>query len=213
MKSWFAYDRRGQPLGTTAVTSLVELAKITGQDLPEMPLRDFCHDAGAKYCYDVDWTQMVERVDSPAAVFLSRPLDVFLRQAVLPSAVASRLYREAFAEAPNTERMVRTFHLVGDGLLLAAVRPDGLQLRWRLGPGGPWFAQSFGADAGGTDAARLWAVMDLEQDGRPELILQVQGRAERGGTLVDLTDEVHLVRLTGNGDEFTTLTKLTVHEY
>lgn len=214
--SWFAYDRTGNPMGTTAVTDLTQAAEIAGVELPQHPLRTFCRAAGARYCYDVDWTQLVERVEGAAVVFLSRPLDVMLPEAVLSAETRQRLFAAAVGAPPAADTVARFYHLGGERYLLAEVRPGGLQLRWPRGDGVQgWASQGFGTALGGDvpPMARLLAVMDLQGDGAAELILQQTSRVRRGRELQDASDEILLLHLNPQGERFVPLTQLTVREY
>ncbi len=214
-RSWFAYNRSGQALGVTQVTDLQAIARHSQQEIPDNPLRTFCHESGAKFCYDVDWTQLVEKLAGTPVVFLSRPLDVFLREAVVPAQMRQRLLEEALGEAPKGDAVARIYNLGEGSQLVVESRPGGVQVRWRVNGNGSWRAQSFGAGEGGAvpPAARLVAAMDLQGDGRPELVIQRAERRDQGGAISDVTDEIHLVHLDVGGDRFVTLTQLTVHEY
>jgi hypothetical protein len=214
-RTWFAYNRTGQALGTTQVTSLKLLAKNSDQELPDAPLRAFCRTSGAKYCYDVDWTQLVEPIET-AALYLSRPMDIFLREAVLPQEVQSRLFAEAFGTMPAGPSLPR-FYTLGEGrYLVVSVQPGGFEARWPLPDDkGGYKGQVFGVQEGGRvpPTARLLAAMDLQRDGRPELIVQRAPRGLKDGEATDLADEILLVELDPGAERFITVTQLTVHEY
>lgn len=214
-RSWFVYNRGGEALGSTYVVGLDELARQAGVKLPSAPLREFCRAAGAKYCYDVDWTQIVSKVAGHRSVFLSRPMNVFLREAHLSEAAAVSQFQQAFGRPLNEGAMARAFDLKDGARLWVEQRPDGIELRWRLLADAAWRGQGFGQLEGGEvpPSARLLAAMDLQGDGLPELILQRSTRGMRTGKVVDLTDEVHMLHFDESHDGFVTLTQLTVHEY
>jgi hypothetical protein len=215
VKTWFVYDRHGEPLGTTRVASLVDIALQAGEDLPANPLRTFCHDAGAQYCYDVDWTQLVARVQGDASLYLSRPLRIFLHDAVLPADRRAAVFREAFARSPASDASFRVIPFGAEGMLVAEMVPDGVELRWRQASSERWRAQSFGAGEGGAvpPAARLLAAMDLQEDGSPELVLQKTERSMVRGELKQRSDAIFLIGIDPKVQRFSPVTKLTVHEY
>lgn len=215
--SWFAYNRDGEALGATVAVSFAALAKQAGVSLPAAPLRSFCRASGAKFCYDVDWTQVVAKVPGHRTIFLSRPMDVFLRDARLSEAAMLVKFNSAFGRPPRAEAKARVFAPAPGAWLLLEQTTDGLSLRWRTGEG-PWRAQEYGAGEGpavngSLPAARLLAAMDLQGDGEPELAIQRSMREMRDGKLSDVTDEVHLLHLVEGQQRFETLTQLTVHEY
>jgi hypothetical protein len=214
-KSWYGYSRDGEALGMAQTVRLSDLAQRLGEDVPETPLRTFCRQAGAKYCYDVDWAQVVDHLDGEPVVFLSRPTPVFLAEGTVPRDVSSKWVSEAFGRTAQIDRTLKTFLLPKAGALIVAIQPGGLDLRWRLAPNEPWKSQSYGVFEGGRapPSARLLAVMDLRGDGKPEVLMQRIKRATKLGELKDVMDEVVLVGVDATGKRFETVNALTVHEY
>lgn len=213
---WFGYTRSGMPVGRSGTVDLQDLAGQLGEKVPSDPLRTFCRNRGARYCYDVDWAHVVKRIEGEPVVFLSRPLDgTFLEEIVRMPEAVDRLFMQAFDRGPQKGAIPHVYRLRDGAHLVVETLPDGIDLRWRLSPTAPWAAQSFGRGEGGSvpPSARLFAAFDLQADGRPELVVQRTQRGERQGELADLTDEVHLMHLAASGDHFETITQLTVHEY
>jgi len=214
LKSWYGYDRRGLPLGMTHAVRLKDLGVRYGADVPDHPLRTFCRQSGAKYCYDLDWAQVVGVLEGDPVVYLSRPMRTFLEERSVPTDVAARLFVEAFGRPPAEEGTTRVYALAHGGQLLIEVSPGGLDVRWRLADG-PWRSKSWGTAEGGRvpPTARLLAAMDLERDGRPELLLQRVHRVQADGSYKDSVDEVMLLSLGPRGVSWQSLNRLTVHEY
>ncbi|MEK7704962.1 MAG: hypothetical protein AAB426_08385 [Myxococcota bacterium] len=212
--SWFAYTRDGRLLGTTRQVRLADLAKQLGEKLPEAPLRAACRQAGARYCYDVDWAQIVQSLGDEAMIFLSRPLPVFLvplDDKDLTATTAS----DALGRAPNGNATVHAYPLTGGGLLVAEQQTDGVELRWRATPQDPWHAQSLGRAEGGTapPAARLVAVFDIDRDGQPELLVERASFRLRGGAKQPDDDTLWLARLENGGRRFAPVSKMVIREY
>ncbi|OGR12437.1 MAG: hypothetical protein A2341_19965 [Deltaproteobacteria bacterium RIFOXYB12_FULL_58_9] len=216
LKSWYGYSREGQPLGMAHTVRLKDLADKYGEDVPNNPLRAFCHKSGARYCYDVDWAQVVGLLQGDPVVYLSRPMSVILQpEAFLSDDVVSGLFAKAFGRSLGDDELLRVYRLVRGGYLLVESRHAGVELRWRLGASDSWNGASFGALEGGTPTptARLLAVLDLEADGRPELLLQRIERKSAAGEITDSTDEITMLALDKTGKRLRPLTKLIVHEY
>jgi hypothetical protein len=215
LRSWYGYNRDGAPLGLTQEVRLADVASMVGEELPEQPVRSYCTEVGARYCYDVDWTQTVGELDGNAVVFLSRPMRIFLQEARLPADVTVALMAEAFGGPVPAGASLRSYALGNGGYLFAAVAPGSVELRWRLSGDAAWRSQSFGTREGGNapPAARLLAAFDLRRDGRPELLLQRIDRELRHGDLQDANDSIVLLALDDGGLRFETLNTLTIHEY
>ncbi|MEM6732468.1 MAG: hypothetical protein AAF658_12995, partial [Myxococcota bacterium] len=213
--SWFAYDLDGGPLGTTQVVSLAELADRFKEELPSAPIRSYCRSIGAKYCYDVDWTKTVKKIDGEPTIFLSRPLDIFLERLVVPLDVEAAVIVQAFGAKAENNTIYRLFRLGENGTLALQAKGASVELRWRRSEDAPWQRESIGEGEGGglPPAARLLAAMDLEQDGTPELLVQRVYRALDGGRVKDTSDEIVLMVLEPTSSNFQVLNRLTVHEY
>ena len=214
-KSWYGYSKDGEALGMAQTVRLADLAAQLGEDVPETPLRTFCRQAGAKYCYDVDWAQVVDHLDGEPIVFLSRPTPIFLAEGTPQRDTRNAWLADAFGKTVAVDATMKVYALPKGGALLIAIQPGGLSLRWRLGGGEPWKAQSLGVLEGGRapPSARLLVVMDLKNDGRPEILLQRVKRAVVLGEFKDVADEVVLVGLDASGKRFEAINALTVHEY
>ncbi len=215
LRSWFAYDRRGEALGSASVVELTAVAALFGEQVPERPLKAFCERSGARYCYDVDWAQAVTRLPGEAVVFLSRPARVFLPELELGPDEAAEHFAQAFGRPPATGSQVRLHGLEGGGELITEGTLEGIELRLRVGSGGPWLSQRFGTGEGGPTppSARLLAALDVQRDGRPELVVQRVAREAAEAGLRDVLDEVLLLHLPAGAGQFATLNRLTVHEY
>ena len=211
-RSWFGYSKRGLPLGTTEVVDLREVARELGSDVPESPLRAFCREAGARYCYDVDWAEVMGQLPGDAVIFLSRPLNVFPQ--ILRAGAAS-FFADAFGREPREDAVSRVYRLGHDAYLAVESTPDTVDLKWQLGAGGSWEGQSFGRTEGGKipPAARLLAALDVEHDGRPEILIQRATREDVGGVIRDSMDEIFMMKLSSGGDRFENINRLTIHEY
>jgi hypothetical protein len=214
LESWYGYDRRGLPVGMTHAVRLKDLGARFGADVPDHPLRTFCRQSGARYCYDVDWAQVVGVLEGDPVVYLSRPMRVFLEDGSLPEDVTAHLFSEAFGRTPSRGSSVRAFELAGGGHLLVEVLRGGLEVRWHLGED-PWRGDRWGAPKGGRvpSAARLLAAMDLEGDGRPELLVQRVHRTRVDGAYKDSIDEIIMLGLNAGGTGWQLLNTLTIHEY
>ena len=148
--------QRAWTAGATHLVSLEDIARQAREEVPRHPLRVFCKQAGAKYCYDVDWTQLVGKIQGEPEVFLSRPLDVFLRETILPRDTVERLFEAGFGRPPVLGARIRMFS-INDGLnLMAEVRPGGVELRWRADEASVWNGQSFGEGEGGKVPPAAW---------------------------------------------------------
>lgn len=213
--SWYGYSRDGEPLGLTREVRLADIAAMVGEELPEHPVRSFCTEIGAKYCYDVDWTKTVNELDGDAVVFLSRPMRIFLEQARLPVETAARLAAEASGKSVPAGPSLRSYALGNGGYLFADSESGSLELRWRLSGDAAWRSQSLGALEGGVvpPFARLLAAFDLRRDGRPEILVQRIERELRAGDPHDATDSIVLLTLDNGGRRFAPLNTLTIHEY
>lgn len=212
--SWFAYSRDGRLLGTTRQVRLADLAKQLGEKLPEAPLRTACRRAGARYCYDVDWAQVVQSLGDEAMVFLSRPLPVFLAP-LEESDETNSLADESLGRARTPGAVVSTYALGDSGRLLIEQQNDAVELRWRTTSKGPWQAQSLGRGEGGTPtpAARVVSVMDIDRDGMPELLIERETFRLRGSDKQPENDIVWLARLESTARRFVPMSKLLVREY
>lgn len=215
LRSWFAYDRTGSSVGTTEVATLSAIAQRVGEQVPDSPLRTYCRQAGARYCYDVDWAQVVTKLEGEPVVFLSRPLGVFVQELTAAPDIAATIFQEAFGRAPADGASHRVYGLGPDGYLVLEVQPAGVEARWRLAAEGPWKAQGFGSAEGGRvpPSARLLAVLDLQMDGRPEIIVQRAQRTLDKGQIKDVSDEIVLMTLDDRASRFTSVNQLTVREY
>lgn len=215
LSSWFAYNRAGEPLGATQVVTLKDLGEQYNEEVPDAPLRAFCKNAGARYCYDVDWAQVVTKLAGEPVLFLSRPLPVFLREPSQAPELKASVVKEALGREPEAEVTSRVLELTGGGYVVVADGRGSVELAWRLASEGAWTKQSFGAVEGGKAApsARLLAVLDLQQDGKPELVMQRANRGIRQGQVKDENDQVVLLGLDAKGARFAALNQLTVHEY
>ena len=213
--SWFAYNRTGDAVGMTEVVTLNDLAERFGENLPSNPLRAFCRQGGARYCYDVDWAQVVSKLDGEPVIFLSRPLGVFVPHTNVQDDVQAQIFEEAFKRPLAAGAALRVYSLGKGGYLVAEVRPAAIEMRWRLKAEDPWSAQGFGTPEGGQTppSARLLAVMDLQHDGKPELIVQRALRAKQNGEVHDVSDEIVLLGLDGKTSKFQSINQLTVREY
>lgn len=213
--SWFAYDLDGDPLGTTQVVSLEELGKRLDENVPAYPIRTYCEKVGAKYCYDVDWTQVLKSVDGGPVLYLSRPLDIFLTRMDVPLDVEAGIVTEAFGHAPVDDAVYRIFELGADGMLAIEALSSAVELRWKGSKDESWRAESFGLGEGGgvPPSARLLAAMDLQQDGTPELLVQRVYRELAKGQVRDTSDEIVLMVLEPGSTKLQALNRLTVHEY
>lgn len=213
--SWFAYDRHGQPAGVTHLVDLRTLGAELGEEVPENPLRANCRRTGARFCYDVDWVEMVEAMKGEAEVYLSRPMPVFLTE--VPPDHANqppKAFVDAFGRPPQPGSIARVYSLGQDRWLVIEARPEGLEARWRLN-NGPWRHQEFGAGEKGqaAPAARLIATLDVSQDHRPDLLVQRVERQNIRNTPTDVRDEIVLLRLDKAGQRFVPFNRLTVREY
>jgi hypothetical protein len=197
------------------VVTLDDLAQRFGEELPPNPLRAFCRQNGAKYCYDVDWAQVVTKLDGEPVVFLSRPLGVFVAQLDAPLDVHEQLFREAFGRPAIEGATTRVYTMGHGGYLIVEGRPAAVEVRWRLRPEDPWKAQGFGTPEGGHSppSARLLAVLDLEADGKPEILVQRANRAVQDGEVKDVSDEIVFMRLDQTAAKFNSVNQLTVREY
>lgn len=215
LRTWYGYSRSGDPLGLTQEVRMADIAAKFGEELPDNPVRTYCRGLGAKYCYDVDWTQLVGELKGDAVVFLSRPMRLFLRDARLARDVLDQLIGSAFGGALPTHVTIRVFALGGGGFLIAAIEPGGLELRWRLGLDAEWQSQNFGAKEGGRvpPSARLLAAMDFRNDGRPEVLIQRIDRRNAADGPRDVSDAIMLLVLERSGTRFASLNTLTIHEY
>jgi hypothetical protein len=216
LRSWFGYDASGELLGPAHIVELRAVAAMLGEEVPERPLRAFCQRSGARYCYDVDWAHAVSRLSGEAVVFLSRPESgVFLQPMDPASETAQQHFRGAFGRLPSEGATIRVLPLAKGGELISEASLGSLELRWRLTGSAPWQAQSFGSAEGGAapPSARLLAALDLQQDGRPELIMQRVTREMTPIGVKDTTDEVVLLHLGEGQNRFSFLNRLTVHEY
>ncbi|MEZ0312567.1 MAG: hypothetical protein ACAI38_12400 [Myxococcota bacterium] len=213
--SWFAYNRTGDAVGMTEVVTLNDLAERFGENLPSNPLRAFCRQGGARYCYDVDWAQVVSKLDGEPVIFLSRPLGVFVPHTNVQDDVQAQIFEEAFKRPLAPGAALRVYSLGKGGYLVAEVRPAAIEMRWRLKAEEPWSSQGFGTPEGGQTppSARLLAVMDLQHDGKPELIVQRALRAKQNGEVHDVSDEIVLLGLDGKTSKFQSINQLTVREY
>lgn len=214
LKSWFGYDRDGELVGGAHRIELAAVAAMLGEAVPDEPLRAFCKKSGAKYCYDVDWAHVVSRLRGEPVLYLSRPAEVFLAPEVMSSDDMAARLREAFGREPIAGATTRLYALNGGGELAVETTREDVAVRWRLGAQGPWKAQAFGRGEGGArpPSARLLAALDLERDGRPELVVQrVEPQGDAGAK--DRREELLLLRLPPGRDTFTVLNELTVHEY
>ncbi len=215
LKSWYGYSRDGEALGLAQLVNMKDLATKLGEDVPKAPLRAFCHQSGARYCYDVDWSQVVDYLEGDAVVFLSRPTPVLLTEGAAGTEQAALWQRETLGEVLAPNAVVKSFALRQGGALLAVVTPGSLELRFRQTPTGPWQSQTMGLGEGGSfpPIVRLLAVLDLQSDGKPELIVQRVKRGLASGVAKDLSDEIVLLSLDASGRRFSPLNALTVHEY
>ncbi|MEE8408855.1 MAG: hypothetical protein V3T05_04560 [Myxococcota bacterium] len=215
LRSWYGYSRNGDPLGMTQVVRMTDLAAKFGQEVPENPVRAYCRGLGAKFCYDVDWTQLVNELKGDAVVFLSRPMRLFLHDAHMARDVTDRLISSALGGTVPTHVTYRVFALGDGGYLIAAIEPGGVELSWRLGADGEWQTQSFGAKEGGgaPPSARLLAALDLRNDGRPEVLIQRIDRRNAADGPRDASDAIVLLALERSGKRFAALNTLTIHEY
>ncbi|MBC7794244.1 MAG: hypothetical protein H7Z43_11100, partial [Clostridia bacterium] len=213
--SWFAYNRTGEALGMTEVVTLHDLAERFGERLPANPLRAFCRQGGARFCYDVDWAQVVTKLDGEPVVFLSRPLGVFVSHHGMADDVQNQIFEEAFKRPLLRDAAIRVYSLGKGGYLVAEVRPAAIEMRWRLKAEEAWSAQGLGTPEGGQTppSARLLAVMDLQHDGKPEIIIQRANRAKQNGEVRDISDEILLMALDSHTAKFTSINQLTVREY
>lgn len=213
VKSWFAYGLRGEFLGAAHRVELAALAQASGEALPDRPLRTNCERSGAQYCYDVDWAHTVSRVQGEPVLFLSRPAPI-LMSAVVATESYSIMFREVFGREPNSEGSWRAYELAGGGLMFVEIVRDGFELRWR-GRREGWLAQTFGRLEGGAapPSARLLAVLDIEHNGIPELIVQRVSRRATPKGVRDASDEILMLRTSDVGRPFTVLNHLTVREY
>ncbi len=214
LAAWYAYDRGGAPLGIAYKVRLADLGEQLGEEVPESPLRTFCRQAGARFCYDVDWADLVSHLDGEPMVFLSRPMHVFLPRPPLSPEAEVVVLNEAFGR-PAVADVQRQLYAIGDqGYLAVAVERGGVEVRWRVAPG-PWRGQVFGAGEGGAapPSARLIAAFDLRADERPELVVQRVERTLDGGVLKDSLDTIQLMELDASAQRFRSVSRLTVHEY
>lgn len=215
LRSWFGYDREGELVGSAHRVELGAMAAMLGERVPDEPLRAFCRRTGAKYCYDVDWAHVVSRLGGEPVLFLSRPARVFLPQAPLAPEETRARFAVAFGHEPVGETFGRVYALAGGGELVVNTGGDELALRWRLAGERTWRAQAFGRSEGGDTppAVRLLAALDVQQDGRPELVIQRATYVVEGGAPQRVADELLFLHLADAGDRFTLLNRLTVHEY
>lgn len=213
--SWFAYNRTGDSLGMTDVVTLNSLAERYGEHLPANPLRAFCRQGGARFCYDVDWAQVVSKLEGEPVVFLSRPLGVFVPHQGIADDVQEQIFQEAFKRPAARDAAIRVYALGKGGYLVAEVRPAAIEMRWRLKAEEAWSAQGLGTPEGGATppSARLLAVMDLQHDGKPEIIIQRANRAKQNGETRDVSDEILLMSLDMKSAKFNAINQLTVREY
>lgn len=212
---WFGYDRLGRPLGTAHAVALSDLAARWGVDLPDNPMRSACRRAGARYCYDVDWAQVVSRLEGLPLVFLSRPAAVFVSPRSAPSAVAEP-FEAAFGRPPGSSGVARAYILSAGARLVVDSQPRHVDLRWQLSAGERWRSQRLGEPdrASGYAAARLLAVLDVEHDGRPEVIVQTaRSDGGREKEVFEAIDTVDLMRWDRQAEKFEVVNRLTVHEY
>ncbi|MBI5507396.1 MAG: hypothetical protein HY903_01465 [Deltaproteobacteria bacterium] len=214
-RSWYGYSRDGEALGLAQTVRFSDLASQLGEDVPETPLRTFCRQAGARYCYDVDWAQVVDQLEGEPVLFLSRPAPSFLAEGTVPPKVSAAWIGEAYGKRDETGVTPRVYALPRGGALLVAVQPGGVDLRWRPRAGDPWRAQAFGVLENGATppSARLLAVMDLQGNGRPEVLLQRIRRVARDGEIKDAQDELLLLGVDPAAKKVETINALTVHEY
>jgi len=212
-RSWFGYGREGQFLGPVHVTDLDAVAVAAGEAPPQRPLRAQCERSGAKYCYDVDWLHTVSRLEQEPVLFLSQPAPVFLR----PESDAARaltLFAEGFGRPAAAGASWHSYALAQGGALASEAQRDSIEVRWRLRPAGPWRVQSFGHLEGGAapPSARLLALLDMQRDGRPELVVQRVLRTLVKGEARDSSDEVLLLDLPDAG-AFRVVNRLTIREF
>lgn len=215
LKSWYGYGKNGEPLGMTEMVRLNDLASQFGEEVPDSPLRSFCKRSGARFCYDVDWAQVVKKVDGEPVVFLSRPAAMLKAEQTFSEAQQDELLRSALGRPLQSSMVSRIYQLSKDSQLVCEIAPDGFELRWRGGPTESWRSHRFGAPEGGhvPPAARLLAVLDARRDGRPQIVIQRVERIDSMGTYRDNLDEILFLELTQAGDKFVPITRLTVHEY
>jgi hypothetical protein len=213
VQSWFGYDREGRFVGPAHVVELRAVAAALGEQIPERPVRAFCERTGARYCYDVDWVHTVEHLTGEPVLYLSRPAAVFL--APWQGEGASDVFRQAFGRDPAGDASWRVYGLAGGGALATEAHPEGVVLRWRIGEASPWREQTLGSGEGGSPApqARIIAVLDLRQDGLPELVAQRVSRQASPAGARDANDEILLLALRRDASHFTEVNRLTVHEY
>lgn len=215
LQTWYAYDRKGQFLGLADVTSLATVAQETGsQHVPDKPLRAFCRRTGARFCYDVDWAEVVRRVDGRATFFLSRPADgVFLEQ--LPSGQARQRARAVLAERFRAEaRSHAVWRLQNKGILVYQAGPQGFELALQGAAEGMAQIHEFTPGARrGLVRARLLAAWDLEPDGRPELVVQQVHQQPEAASPGLESDEIVLMRYVARRNAFEPLNRLVIHEY
>ncbi|MEO0459488.1 MAG: hypothetical protein AAF219_01505 [Myxococcota bacterium] len=213
--SWFAYDLQGHLLGATQVVELDELAERHGERVPRFPLRSFCRREKAKHCYDVDWTKTVAPVEGEPTIFASRPLNVILDPLELPSEAESLLLRDSPLLAEDEETRYRFFRIGREGVLVVASAPGLLRVCWRESDDSIWDQATIRESRKQILApiSRLLAAMDIERDGRPELLLQTAHRALKAGQLRTISDEIVLLTPVSAQNRYEVLTRLTVHEY
>ncbi|MEL6340354.1 MAG: hypothetical protein AAFP04_01655 [Myxococcota bacterium] len=213
--SWFAYDLQGQLLGTAQVVDLEELAERHGERVPRFPLRSFCRREKAKHCYDVDWTKTVAPVEGEPTVFASKPLNVLLDPLALPGEAQSVVIQDSPLLAVDDETSYRFFRIGREGVLVVASTPGLLRVCWRESDDAVW-VQAMVREPRKQRLApifRLLAAMDIERDGRPELLLQTAHRALKAGELRTTSDEIVLMTPVSAQNRYEVLTRLTVHEY
>ncbi len=215
LRSWFGYDRDGHALGAAHRVELQAIAAILGEDVPERPLRAFCRRSGARYCYDVDWAHAVSRVAGEAVIFLSRPARVFLEEESLSRSEGEAHFWAAFGRAPKDNAYWRVYRLGTSGELLVEALRDKVEVRWRSVDTDAWQSQSFGKDAseGTPESARLLAALDIQRDGKPELLIQRATYRQAAQGVEPATDDVLLLHLADAHGHFVPLNHLTVHEY
>jgi hypothetical protein len=148
-------------------------------------------------------------------VYLSRPMRVFLQAAKLPEDVLEHQFSEAYGRPSVRDAVRRAYDLASGGALLVEATRGGLHFCWRLRADSAWSCQAFGLPEGGRVAptARLLAAMDIERDGRPELLVQRIERTRSNGAFKDTTDAILVLGLEPTGLRFRTLNRLVVHEY